>query len=50
MLHQLRGIGVGGQFLSIVAEFLSNRRQCVRLDGKVNTSVDVVSRVSSAVL
>ena len=36
-------IGVGGQFLSIVSEFLSDKRQRVSLDGKVSESVDAVS-------
>ena len=35
----ISSIGVGAQFLSIVSDFLSNRRQCLHLDGKVNTSV-----------
>ena len=43
LLHKLRSIGVGGQVLSIVSEFLSDRRQCVRLDGKFNASVNVAS-------
>ena len=34
-----------GPFLSIVSEFLSDKRQRVRLDGKVSASVDVVSGV-----
>ena len=38
----MRSIGVGGQFLSIVSEFLSDTRQRARLDGKVSASVDVV--------
>ena len=45
LLRKLSSIGVGGQFLSIVSEFLSNRRQHVRLDGKVSASVIVVSGV-----
>ena len=36
---------VGGQFLSIVSELLSDRKQGVCLDGKVSTSVDVMSKV-----
>ena len=35
-------MGVGGQFLSILSELLSERKQRVRLDGKVSESVDVV--------
>ena len=43
MLYKLRSIIVGGQFFFIVSEFLSDRRQRVRLDGKVTASFDVVS-------
>ena len=43
LLHTLRSIW--GQFLSIVLEFFSDRRQNVRLDGKVTELVNVVSRV-----
>ena len=45
LLYRLRSKGVGGQFLSIVSELLSDRRQRMRLDGKVSASVDVVSGV-----
>ena len=44
-LHELRSIGVGEQFLSILSEFLSDRRQHIRLDGKVSASVDAFLRV-----
>ena len=43
MLYKLRSINVGGQFLSMVSEFFSDRRQYVRLDGKVSASSDVIS-------
>ena len=43
LLYKLRFIGGGGQFLFIVSQFLSDRRQRVRLDGKVSVSVDVAS-------
>ena len=46
LLHKLMSIGVGGLFLSIVSEFLSDRKQHVHLDGKVSASVDVVSGVA----
>ena len=46
LLYKLRVIGVGGQFLSIVSEVLSDRRQRVCMDKKVSASVDVVSRVT----
>ena len=45
LLYKLRFITVGGQFLFIVSEFFSDRRQIVRLDGKVSASVDVDSGV-----
>ena len=45
LLYKLRSISVGGQFLFIVSEFLSDGKQRVRLDGKVKDSVDVVSGV-----
>ena len=42
LLHKLRFIGVGGQFLSLGSQFHSDRRQRVRLDGKISLSVDLV--------
>ena len=45
LLCKLRPIGVKGQFLLIITEFLIDRRQRVLLDGKVSESVDVVSGV-----
>ena len=36
-------MGVGGQFLFIVSQFLSDRMQRVRLNFKASVSVDVVS-------
>ena len=42
LLYKLRSIGVGGHFLFIVSEFLSYRGQCVRMDGEVSASVDIV--------
>ena len=50
LLYKLRFISVRGQFLSIVLEFLSDRRQRVRLDDKVTASVDVVSGVPQGTL
>ena len=44
LLYKLRSIGLG-QFLFIVSEFLSDKRQHVHLDEKVSLSVDVVSGV-----
>ena len=42
-LHKLRPIVVEELFLSIVSQFLSDRKQRVCLDGEVHVSVDVVS-------
>ena len=36
LVYKLRTIGVERQFLSIVSEFLIDRRHRVRLDGKVS--------------
>ena len=41
--YKMRSISVGGQFLSMLSEFVSDRRQCISLDGKVSASVVVVS-------
>ena len=41
LLHKLRSIGVGGQLLYTVSEFLSDIRQHNHLDGKIGASVDV---------
>ena len=43
LLYKLRSIGIGRQFLPIVSVFVIDRRQCMRLDGKVSKSVDLVS-------
>ena len=45
LLYKLRSIGVEGQLLFIVSEFLSDRYQRVRLEGNVRAPVDVVSSV-----
>ena len=45
LMYKLISIGVGGQFLFLVSEFISDNWQRVRLDGKISVSVDVVSRV-----
>ena len=43
LLYKQTSIGIGRQFLSIVSEFLSDRRQRVGLDGKVSALLSVVS-------
>ena len=50
LLYKLTSIGVEGQFLSIVSEFLSDRRQHMPLDGKVSESADVVSGVPQGII
>ena len=45
LLYKLRSIIVRGQFLSIVSEFLCDRRQSVRLNGIVSESVHGFSRL-----
>ena len=48
MLYKLTSIGVGGQFLSPVLQFLSDRMQRMCLDGKVSVLVDVVLGVCAS--
>ena len=45
LIYKLQLYGVGGSFLSILSEFLSNRTQRVALDGCLSNTVDVVSGV-----
>ena len=45
LLCKLRSLSIEEQFLSIALEFLSGKRQRVRLDEKISASGDVVSRV-----
>ena len=49
LLYKLRSVGVCEQFLSIMSELPSDRRQRVRLSGKVSASVDMVSGVPRVV-
>ena len=42
LLYKLKSMDDERQFLFIVSQFFSDRRQRVRLDGKVSVSVDVV--------
>ena len=48
LLYKLRSISVRGLFLSLVSEFLSDRKQRMRLDGKASASVDVASGVEQS--
>ena len=43
LFYKLRFMDFGGRFLSIVAEFLSDRRRRVRWNGKVSVSDNVAS-------
>ena len=45
LIHQLQCLGIGGSFLNICREFLSDRRQTVVVDGSVSSSVKIVSGV-----
>ena len=45
LIFKLRQLGVGGPFLSILTEFLSNRLQGVVVDGQFNDYRGVVSGV-----
>ena len=45
LFYKLKSIGVGGQFLFVISESLSDRRQHLRLNFKVSVSVNVVSGV-----
>ena len=44
-IFELRQLGVGGPFLSILTEFLSNRLQRVVVDGQFNEYQNVISDV-----
>ena len=45
LVFKLRQLGVGGPFLSILTEFLSNRLQRVGVDGQFNEYRNVISGV-----
>ena len=45
LLFKLGSIGVGGRVLRIIYEFLTDRSQCVSVDGQLSESVPVVSGV-----
>ena len=45
LIHQLQCLGIGGLFLNICREFLSDRRQTVVVDGSVSSWVKIVSGV-----
>ena len=45
LIFKLRQLGVGGPFLSILTEFLSNRLQKVVVDGQFNDYRGVISGI-----
>ena len=45
LLFKLQSAGVGGSVLSIIQQFLTDRQQCVVVDGASSSYVDVVSGV-----
>ena len=45
LLHKLKAVGVGGSLLSVLGQFLSGRKQRVRVDGSCSSFTDVVSGV-----
>ena len=46
LLYKLQSYGIGGAFLSILSEFLTDRTQRVCLDGCMSDTVNIVSGVS----
>ena len=50
LLCKLKSVNVTGQFLTIVSEFLSDRRQRVCLDSRVSVSVEVLGVHQGSVL
>jgi hypothetical protein len=45
LLFKLQSVGVGGCVLSVISQFLSDRKQCVVVDGSSSNVFDVVSGV-----
>ena len=45
ILYRLSSVGIGGSVLSVLTQFLSNRSQCVLVDGCRSKLVNVVSGV-----
>ena len=45
LIFKLKQLGIGGQFLNILIEFLSNRTQRVVVDGQCSESRNVISGV-----
>ena len=50
LIFRLRQLGVGGPFLSILTEFLSNRLQRVVVDGQLNDYRGVSGVLQGSVL
>ena len=45
LLFKLKSVGIGGSIFSVIHEFLTDRKQCVSVDGSLSSFLDVVSGV-----
>ena len=45
LLYKLKSVGIGGSIFSVINEFLTDRKQCVSVDGSLSSFLDVVSGV-----
>jgi len=45
LLHKLSGLGISGPLHSIISSFLSNRSQCVVINGSISKSVKICSGI-----
>ena len=45
LLQKLRNFGIGGEFLLLLASYLTDRKQCVKIDGRYSFFIDVLSGV-----
>ena len=45
LLFKLKSVGIGGSVFSVIHQFLTDRKQCVSVDGSLSRFLDVVSGV-----
>ena len=45
LLFKLKSVGIGGSIFSVIHQFLTDRKQCVSVDGSLSSFLDVVSGV-----
>ena len=45
LIHKLKSIGISGRLLSFIENFLSERKQCVKLENQLSTEISVISGV-----